>query len=245
MKKLAEIIGGSHLYGLNTPESDEDYRYVYMQQDVPNIIGLDKNRHYEKRQEGFDEFGFEIRHFLSLLRKTNTQVVEILFAPPEAFTVLTPEFKNYVLANKYKLVDTHKFYKSLKGYIYNERRLANGERTGLLGGKRKAALEKYGFSPKNFAQLFRLFYTGTQFIKTGYYPVNIRKADPVLADALLEIKTHPERFKKEDLNKVCDDSERLLDEEYTNTKVVHTFDEELANRILLNVYMPYLMSQYE
>lgn len=68
-------------------------------------------------------------------------------------------------------------FRCLLGYMQGERRLANGERTGQLGSKRKAHLDKYGFSPKNFTQLFRLASCGKALFEKGYFPVNMKQYD--------------------------------------------------------------------
>ena len=239
---LARMVGGSHLYGLNTPESDLDERYIFSYTDIARIIGLDKTECIDSRDGKVDELGYEVRRFLQLLRKTNTQVVEMLFAPDESFTVLTPIFKK-IRENKLQLIDQEQFYKSMRGYIQNEIRLANGERTGDLGGKRKAQLDKYGFSPKNFVQLIRLCKCGISYFIDGDYPVRIRDKYPELAKRLLEIKTEPERFTKERLNEMVRDMELDLQKAYAfrqTVKPVSNFNMEIANQILFDVYFPIL-----
>jgi hypothetical protein len=247
MKILAKIAGGSHLYGLNTPQSDYDERYIYAYDDVANIVGLDKNECIDNRVGDEDKLGYELRRFLQLLRKTNTQVVELLFADEDKFIELTPEFKR-IRENKFKLIDQDKFYKSMRGYIQGELRLANGERTGDLGGKRKAALEKYGFSPKNFCQLIRLCKCGITYFRDGEYPVDLRKRFPDLSKELLLIKTQPELFTKQHLNEIVHAMEIDLVAAYTlreGQPPVSYYDHDLANRIIFETYYPTLKEIYE
>jgi predicted nucleotidyltransferase len=45
MKLLCEYLGGSHLYGTNTPDSDIDTRGVFMNTDPSKILGLDRFDH--------------------------------------------------------------------------------------------------------------------------------------------------------------------------------------------------------
>ena len=40
MKMLVKTLGGSTAYGLNTPESDLDYRGVFVNTDPSKILGL-------------------------------------------------------------------------------------------------------------------------------------------------------------------------------------------------------------
>lgn len=242
MKTIAKLLGGSHLYGLNTPDSDIDERYIYAYDDVPNIIGLDKNECVDSRNGDQDVLGYEVRRYLSLLRKTNSQAVEFLYAPDSAFSILEEPFK-LIRENKHKLIDPNRFYASLKGYIYSELRLAVGERTGRLGGKRKEQLDKYGFSPKNFAHLLRLCRSGARFFKTGEFPVNIMAYDPELHQRLMEIKLTPELFTKEELCMTVSLAEKEMDLQYCaslNEAPKTEYDHALANKIILDIYYPIL-----
>lgn len=243
MKILAKLAGGSHAYGLETPQSDYDERYVFMHDNIADIIGMGKNQFVDKRNDTEDSFGFELRHFIESLQKTNTQVMEILFLPKLEFIEVHPMFINEIQENKLRLIDPDKYYTSLRGYIQNEKRLANGERIGKLGGKRREALEKHGYSPKNFVQLFRLAECGREFFQTGNFPVNIKNHDKSLWNFLMEIKTKPENFVVEELNRQVDEVEILLERSYNAMKKlrdVSHFDPQLANRILFNFYFPML-----
>ncbi len=238
-----KVVGGSHMYGLNTPESDYDERYIFMHDDLSNTIGLERFEHLDQRGGDEDKFGFELRHYLNLLRKTNSQVIEILFA--EQYLELHPLFNELIVKNRNRLLSTERMYKSLRGYIHSEIKLATGERTGTLG-KRKDAVEKYGFSPKNFTQLFRLAFCGKYFIKYGTFPTRISTVDEDYAEFLMRLKTSPQDFSKENLEKDVANWEQSLEETFEGrdkSKDLH-FDETLANEILLQFYFPVLAKHY-
>lgn len=234
---LFKMLGGSNSYGLNTPESDVDYRGVFVNTEPSKILGLEKMEHMQK-QEAEDVVYYEFRKFFELLRGGNTGALELLFA--EECLETTDTFEE-VRANKTKFVDTDKMFRCLLGYMQGERRLANGERTGVLGGKRKAQLEKYGFSPKNFVQLFRLAHAGVSLFQKGYFPVNVKKDDPKLCEWLMDVKVHPEKHSREELNLKVDEFELALKKAYDNRKFSYSFDHELANDMLRRAYLPYLM----
>lgn len=238
MKMLVKAIGGSTAYALNTPESDMDYRGVFINVEPAKILGLSKLDHFQK-QETDDIVYYEVRKFFELLRQGNTGALEILFTEDDPIET-TPEFEE-IRKNKAKFVDTEKMYRCLLGYMQGELRLANGERTGQLGGKRKDQLEKYGFSPKNFVQLFRLAICGLSLFQTGNFPVNLYRYDPKLRDDLLDIKVNPEKYTKEQLNALYVVAEAELNRSYLNRKIESKFDEELANEMLRKIYLPYLM----
>lgn len=238
MKIICEIIAGSRLYGLEIPESDKDIRGVFLNTEPNSILGLNKDEIIKK--ESIDSLHFELRHFLKGLKKTNTQMMELLFADETDFLLLEPQFLK-IQKNKFKLIDSGTFFKSLLGYILNEKRLANGERVGQLGGKRKNNLEKYGFSPKNFSHLFRLAHCGSLFFETGLYPVNLKKHDPEFRDFVFEVKTKPEKFNRNELNLFAEEYEKRLKVAFDNKKENFTFDYELANELCYDFYMPFLI----
>lgn len=244
MITLAKVVGGSHMYGLNTPDSDYDERYVFMHDTLGPTIGLERFEHLDERGGAEDKFGFELRHYLNLMRKTNSQVIEIVFA--EKYIELHPLFDELIIKNRHRLLDTERMFKSLMGYMHGERRLANGERVGVLGGKRKAQLDKYGFSPKNFVQLFRLAWCGVHFIRNQVFPTNIAVHDQEFAARLMDIKLHPENHTKENLNDCVDGLEHTLKETFDNRDKSKDlkFDEKLANEVLLQFYFPVLAKHY-
>jgi predicted nucleotidyltransferase len=240
MQILCELVGGSHLYGLSTIESDIDKRGVFINTEPGKILGLSRKEIIKESSE--DSVYFELCHFLSGLKKTNTQMVEFLFAPLESFTQLSDEFRE-IKENKFSLIDSDLFYKSLLGYIYNEKRLANGERVGNLGSKRKDMVEKFGFSPKNFSHLFRLSFCGITFFKKGYYPVSLISEDKAFRDFVFSVKTEPEKYKKEYLNVLVDQSRAKLEVAYKNRKVNYEFNSDLANEFCRKFYLPYLVNK--
>jgi predicted nucleotidyltransferase len=237
MKMLVKALGGSTAYGLNTPESDLDYRGVFINTEPSKILGLGKLDHIQK-QETDDIVYYELRKFFELLRNGNTGALEILFS--EDFLETSDVFEE-IRSNKFKFVDTDKMFRCLLGYIQGERRLANGERTGQLGGKRKAQLEKYGFSPKNFTQLFRLANCGMALFEKGYFPVNMKKYDENIYTFLMRVKTKPESYNREQLNNLADYYEAQLKRMYEERKFKYEFDEKYANDVLRRAYLPYLI----
>jgi hypothetical protein len=239
MKLLCKTLGGSRAYGLETLESDTDYRGVFNNTDPAQILGLSRFDVEDNKKEGDDIVYFEVRKFFGLLKNGNTGALEILFTDPTKFIELDPTFKE-VVDNRMKFVDTDKMFKTLRGYMQGELRLANGERTGQLGGKRKAQLDRYGFSPKNFTQLFRLAFAGVTLFQEGYFPVCVSEANPIIAAELFHIKTKPEHYTKEALNLKYVEADAALSQAYETRKFNFKFDESLANDILRRLYLPYL-----
>lgn len=233
MKTICRIVAGSRLYGLDTPESDTDARGVFLNTDPGEILGLSRRDNF--KVEGEDTLLLEFRHYMGHLRKSNTSSIELLFA--EGFEVLTPEF-NKVRENRLEFIDSGRLFTSLLGYIEGERRLANGERTGHLGSKRKAQIDKYGFSPKNFSHLLRLANCGEVFFRDTRYPVDIR-GEPFFG-LVFSVKTEPWRYSKESLNLMSDEAVGRLKAAHENRKDDLEFNVGLANRLCLEFYRPFL-----
>jgi len=237
MKTLCSYLGGSISYGLNTPTSDKDERFVFLNTDVSKIVGLSRHEHESNQTDTEDKFGWEIRHFLNLLHRGNTMCLEILYN--QNWLEITKEFI-YIQSFKDKLIDSTCLYKCLRGYCQSERALVLGKRTGVLGGKRKEQLEKYGYSYKNAVQFLRLCLCGKIFFQEGYFPVNIRQFDA--SETLFSIKTEPEKYSKEDVITLMDDYEKMLEQSYATIKIKHHYDVDIANQICYDLYVPILVT---
>lgn len=231
-KTHAYLVGGSKLYGLDTPESDTDYRGVYTTTDLEVAAGFKDHGSIVKTGE-IDATFYEMGHFLSLLKKTNTQVMEILFAPESAFTTLSPEFA-WLRSKKFELFDSERLKHSLIGYIHSETRLACGERQGQLGSKRKEKLQSFGFSPKNFVQLLRLIFVGKYLYTHGRYIVRVGDIDQELHALLMQIKTNPADFTKDQLVAMVNSGKEELISVMENSKFKTQFNSQLASKFLLN-----------
>lgn len=242
MKQLCEILGGSHLYGLNTPASDIDRRGVFINDTVSDIVGLTRYECDVKVINGDDRAFYELRHFFNMLRAGNSQMIELLYC--QKFVSLNPMFKEYVLDERTRFMDTEKVFRCLCGYMQSERKLANGERKGKIAGKRYEAVLKHGFSPKNFVQLIRLATCGIRYFLTGEFPTHFAD-DPqtsMLVPMLLSIKTEPEKHDKKTLNDIVDDLEKQMKFCFDNRTFTHKFDAVYANEVLLRFYFPPLSS---
>lgn len=241
---LCQYYGGSHSYGLNTPSSDIDYRGVYALNDVKHII--DPNSHGTSSLETLvttldspektDSAYFEFRHFLHLLRKGNTGSIEMLFNMK--WKQITNLFQ-VVILNRRNLLDPTQLHRSVQGYSASEYNLAIGARTGKLGGKRQEAVAKYGFSPKNFVNLFRLLYSADQFFACGEFPVDLTGS--YIYPRLMEIKVHPERFTKARLEEMYQGHLQDFELSWHNNsdKICkeYRYDNNVATDLILRCYL--------
>lgn len=236
-KLLVALIGGSRLYSLNTPDSDYDERGVFYATNPHYLAGLNKIESIVTTGD-VDATYYEIVHFFSLLRKSNTQVLEILFAPNEAFTWLPDDFKE-IRANGSELFCSETLKKSLQGYFYSEMNLATGKRTGKSGSKRKAHIETYGFSFKNFCQMIRICLLGINIFKHDEVIVDSRLYGPSQYDLLMEIKTQPQNFTKDQLVDIANGYFNKLLAAMDSSSVKHEFNKDLAAQLILEIKYNY------
>ena len=245
-KILCELLGGSHLYGLNTPASDEDTRGIVINTSADYILGL--RRYDESRKQNAaikqDIVFKELSAWVRLLYQGNTEAFEILFAPESKFISLSPEIKLF-RATPYEFIDSRRLFGCLRGYGASEARLVAGLRTGVLGSKRKQSLDTYGYSPKNATQLLRLFQTGIEFFTHERYVVETRDFGSDFHAYLMEIKTNPSSYSLELFEKDYREMEaRLVMAFESYRKKSFHFNEKLANKLLLRCYFPHLQSEY-
>lgn len=245
IKVLCRFLGGSQLYGLSTPESDKDERGLIMSTRAKFILGtgrFDESRNQDSAIQ-LDVVYKELGHWVRLLNAGNTEAFEMLFAPRSVFTVYEKEFELF-RQNPYAFMDSKKLFNCLRGYAQSEFRLAKGERVGVLGSKRKMALEKYGYSHRNASHLVRLLNTGITFFKQGVYVVNCADFPDDIYEKILHIKTKPTEYSVEQLAIDYAELEKDIVEAYENRKKSYHFDEKEANKILLSAYYPHLSKEF-
>jgi predicted nucleotidyltransferase len=194
----------------------------------------------KKEDKTIDSNGYELRHFLNLLKRGNTQCLEMLHN--NIWLRKTPEM-DLIQYHKQFLIDSNTVYKTLKGYSYSERKLIFGTaHQGQIGDKRKKAVEKYGYSYRNASHAMRLIRAGILFFRTSNYPINIVKEDKEYGPTIFSIKTEPQFHKPELINEKLIKLEEQLNEAYQNRLSNFIFDDTIANRICYDLYMPILKS---
>ncbi len=239
---LCKFLGGSHLYGMNTPASDIDERGVFAHTDPAYILGTKRDDEERKQNPDIKEdiIYKELNHFAGLLKQSNSEAIEAMVAPVESFEIFTPEWKKIRDLGR-KVIDSEKLFKCLRGYMQGEYRLAIGERKGTIGGKRYAQVLEYGFSPKNFCQLFRLAHLGQKFFLEDRFVINVKTdGDKDVYDYIMSVKTTPWLHNKESLTVEYNKYETALTLAYENRVASYTLDEDALNKTLLDIYLPFL-----
>jgi hypothetical protein len=115
---LFEAIVGSRAYGTSIPESDTDYKFVYILPD--ELYGFIPQVHINK-----DHVGYEIGEFMQLIEKSNPTILELLNIPNECVITKHPIF-DIVLNEKNSFI-TKKCSDSFGGYSRGQIKKANGQ----------------------------------------------------------------------------------------------------------------------
>jgi predicted nucleotidyltransferase len=117
---LFETVVGSQAYGTQTPESDEDRKFVYiLPQDY--ILGTG---YVEQLNVTKDITGWEIRRFLELLGTDNPTVLELLNSPEDCIIYKHPLF-DVILEHKEEFI-TKGCKNSFGGYARQQIKKAKG-----------------------------------------------------------------------------------------------------------------------
>lgn len=185
--EILKVLVGSHAHGLATPESDYDYRGVYV---IPtkDILSLGFNYKGSHWIEGEteDNTSYEIGHFLHLATKCNPTILEVFKAPEvplltgfmDDLNEIKPSYQNIIKiiqdngATKNNLYGTHSWIgqelRELFPYLWNPQDAFNAF-TGYGLNQRKKMLDnhldrwnKYGVAYiRTLNNLIDLLETGT------------------------------------------------------------------------------------
>ena len=139
-KTIVKMKFGSHLYGLNRPESDTDIKGIFIPEYKDIILGkapktsinvsTNKDNNSKNSQEDIDTEMFTLMGFIKMCEQGQTSAVDMLFAPKEMIIESSPEW-DYIQKNKKKLL-TGKA-SSFIGYCYQQ-----ANKYGIKGSRIKA-----------------------------------------------------------------------------------------------------------
>jgi len=123
-KVILRVRGGSHLYGLNRPESDEDFITVFIPtaQDLLSLTPTEIIDHSTKDSsvrrrntaDDVDDVHYSLSKYLFLALQNNPNILSVLFATPDNILSIDPIFED--LRSKYDRIVTKEVIPRFKGY---------------------------------------------------------------------------------------------------------------------------------
>lgn len=141
MEVIVKCVAGSHLFGLNTPKSDKDYKGVYLPtaediilNRVKGSINNSTNKSNTKNTEDDVDIEFySLDKFYKMLQQGQTVALELLFTPEE-FIIEKSSLWDEIVSNRGKLV--HNGVRSFVGYAQKQASKygIRGSRMGELEG---------------------------------------------------------------------------------------------------------------
>lgn len=143
MKMVMETVFGSHLYGLETPTSDKDYKGIFLPHPKDILLGTAKktidtstgDKSSKNTVDDVDRQMYSLTKFISLACDGDTVAIDMLHGD-ESKLIATSEIWQYIRANRWRFYTT--------------------ELTGLFGYVRKQAA-KYGVKGSRLAALREVY----------------------------------------------------------------------------------------
>jgi len=144
---------GSYGYGLNTPESDEDFRGFFFPKHAHVLGFLSGPETIQKMEGGLDFTLWEVRKTFSLAAQANPNVLEVLFTEASDHIYVTPLAKE--ILKERNLFLSRKIAKTYLGYASsNYKRVITGP-------------SEFDYDGKDAMHMVRLLHTGYNALLTG------------------------------------------------------------------------------
>ena len=141
MNLIVKMKFGAHLYGTDTPDSDVDYKGVFLPtkkeillNSIPKCRSFSTGDDVSKNDpDDVDEEIYSLHYFLKLACDGQTVAMDMLHAP-EAMLIQTSSIWRSIVSQK------HRFYtKNLNSFVHYARRQAS--KYGIKGSRLNAALQ--------------------------------------------------------------------------------------------------------
>lgn len=197
---------GSHSHGTYIPPKkggidDKDIMGICVPPER-YYTGLQKFEQVQVFVEEYDVIIYEAKKYVSLLLKSNPNVMGLLWLSDNLYVKRT-KWGEELIENRQEFV-SKEAYKSFTGYAYSQLiKMENNACNGFMGAKRRQLIEEHGYDTKNAAHLIRLLRTGIEVLSTGQLNVFREDAQQLMAIKKGEYSLDKIKVMAEDLFKVA------------------------------------------
>lgn len=200
---------------------------------VEHYLGFGRKDYYGKFVGQYDVVNYELRKFISLLLKSNPNVMSMLWLPDNCMKYTT-DIGNMLIENRDIFV-SKQAYNSYSGYAFSQfKKMTHLAYKGYMGTKRKQLVDKYGYDVKNATHLIRLLRMGIEFLNEGKLNVDRSKID---AEELLQIKRGEWSLGR--VEKLADYYFPKLEEAYKNSSLPEKPNKDKAEKLLMHMLNKY------
>ena len=225
---------GSAAYGTTTPESDIDYRGVFLAE-PRHLIGLANVETYTE-EKPIDLQVYELRHFAKLLLHGSPLQIEMLWYSDDVIETTSPSWKEFTAIKKVFLGKHLK--RTLGGFAQGDLKRIAGNSTQKSGAKGKLLIEKYGYNTKHAANAYRLLKMSELLWLTGDLVVRL----PEIHRAEIKAIKHGKYTRDEFLKYVADEDQRVFSLA-EKSDLPDGPDAQLVEKTVMAIYARYLDEQ--
>lgn len=192
-KKLAHdnlifrTVAGSHLYGTNGPDSDQDFLGI-MVEPPAYVLGMKTFENWvsgssdgKNGPEDTDETVYSLRKWARLATAGNPNLVLLLFTPESMATRWSDLWDNIVYSRDIFL--SKQLANPFLGYMVSQRKALEGERGAKV--HRPDLVEQFGYDTKFAMHYLRLGMQGTDLLREGTTSLPMSDGD---RDTLLKVR---------------------------------------------------------
>jgi len=222
---------GSAAYGTKTPESDVDYRGVFLANES-QILGLNNIESYTE-ESPIDLQCYELRHFLKLCLKGSPLQVELLFYPNDVIESST-EIWNKILAIRNCFLGKHLKF-TFGGFAQSDVKRIQGNSLAKCGAKGKLLVEKYGYNTKQASSSWRLLKMAELLWTTGELVVRLPEND---RNEIISIKQG--KYTREEFLKFIQDEDTRIFKLVEKSDLPPKPDFKLVEKTMISIYREWL-----
>lgn len=164
---ILEGLTGSRAYGLDTKNSDSDYKGVYLLPTSTVLsIGFDP-QHTTKDHVDPDWVYHEVGKFMKLVLNGNPTVTELLYL--DEYTTLTP-IGQLLIDNRSAFLSTKSVMNAYRGYAFSQAKKLNNRTEQGMDGYDSSLKNRFA---KHTRHCFRLLMQARQLLETGTLDVKV------------------------------------------------------------------------